>query len=198
VSTRGLAFTAAALFVLCVAAALGLADRLGHLRRAEPTPLVFANPALDVAQGQRVVLRPIVAGAPALRLTFLATITEPTPEDPVAPVPHLLAGAEEREGDEWVLRPGEGSVQPLLLCQMGALTPQEWLEEIRPVLEVSPDGSERLLLRAQFGHRTGAAIAYYFDPQAPVPAVGWTRSEFLASDRPPEIHFASDGGRIEH
>jgi hypothetical protein len=195
-STRLLAVTAAVLFVLSVVAGVLLADRLGYLREEEPPPFDFVNRTLGVARGQRVILRPIVANAPALRLTFLATIAEPAPEDPVAPVPHLRAGAEESEEGEWLLRPGEAGVQPVLLCQMGALTAQEWLDEIRPVVEVREDGTERLLLRAQFGHRTGPPVAYYFDPQAPVPAFGWTRSELLTPDGPPEIHFASDGGRI--
>jgi hypothetical protein len=40
-------------------------------------------------------------------------------------------------------------------------------------------------------------VAYYHDPARPVPAVGWTRSELLAEGRPPEVHFATDGGRAD-
>jgi hypothetical protein len=196
-SLRALAATAALLFVLCVVAAGLLVERLGWWDVPEPPELVFVNPTLGVVRGQRVVLRPILEGATSLRYTFLAEFREPRPDDEVAPVPHLRAGVEEREGGEWCLRT-EQPVAALALCQMGALTAQEWLEEIRPVREVLGAGRERLLLRAQFGHQNGSTIAYYFDPERPVPAVGWTRSEMLApGGRAPEVHFASDGGRVE-
>jgi hypothetical protein len=191
VSERALAAAAAVLFVLCVAAGALLARRLGLLETPAPIEWTFENPTLEVARGQRVVLRPIVEGIRPLRYTFLLTVAEPLPDDPVAPVPHQRAGVEEREEDYWAFRP---PVEPLALCQMGALTAQEWLEEIRPVIESRGAGEERMLLKAVYGHRAGATVAYYHDPEAPVPAVGWARSEMMGENRPPELHFATDAG----
>jgi hypothetical protein len=193
-SVRGLAALAAVLLVLCAAAAVLLARRLGWQEMPKPADWVFVNPTLDVARGQRVVLRPILEGVPALRYTFLASVAEPGTDDPLAPVPHIVAGIEERNGDEWEYRPPP---EALALCQMGALTPREWLEEIRPVREVGGAGGDRMLLRAVFGHRNGSVISYYVDPAQRVPAVGWTRSEMVTEGRMPEIHFASDGGMAD-
>ena len=193
-SVRGLGTLAALLFALCVAAGLLLVDRLGWREEAKPVEWTFVNTTLSVARGQRAVLRPILESVPALRYTFFGANTEPGTDDPMAPVPHLRAGVEERNGDEWEYRPPP---EALALCQMGALTPQEWLEEIRPVREVGGAKGDRMLLKAVFGHRSGAVVSYYFDPERPVPAFGWTRSEMLSEGRVPEVHFASDGGRAE-
>lgn len=193
-SVRGLSALFAFLFLLCVAAAGLLVHRLGWWGEARAPEWSFVNPTLGVARGQRVVLRPILEGVPALRYTFLAAVLEPGTDDPMAPVPHLRAGVEERGDDVWEFRPPP---EALALCQMGALTPQEWLEEIRPVREVGGAKGDRMLLQAVFGHRNGAIMAYYFDPARPVPAVGWTRSEMVTEGRMPEIHFASDGGVAE-
>lgn len=193
-SVRGLAVLAALLSVLSVASGTLLVHRLGWWEEAKPLEWEFRNPTLSVARGQRVILRPIVEGLRPLRYTFLASVVEPATDDPVMPVPHLRAGVEELLDDDWNFRPPIGA---LALCQMGALTPQEWLVEIRPVIEVRGLGEQRTLLKAVFGHRTGAFVSYYFVPGKPVPAVGWTRSEMTAEGRPPEIHFAADGGIAE-
>ncbi len=189
-SVRALAAAAALLLLLCVAAGVLLVRRLGWLETPAPVEWTFTNPTLAVARGQRVMLRPIVEGLLPLRYTFLVRVTDPLPDDDMAPVPHLRAGTEELEDGEWAYRQPEA----LALCQMGALTAQEWLMEIRPVVESRGSGEERLLLKAIYGHRNGATVAYYHDPAAPVPAVGWTRSELLAEGRPPEVHFATDAG----
>jgi hypothetical protein len=189
-SVRALAVAAALLFVLCVSAGALLVRRLGWWEAPAPIEWTFVNPTLSVPRGQRVVLRPILEGVRPLRYTFLARITEPRPDDDMAPVPHLRAGVEELEDGEWAYQQPEA----LALSQLGALTAQEWLEEIRPVVERRGSGEERMLLKATFGHRTGATVTYYHDPAQPVPAVGWTRSEMLADGRPPELHFATDAG----
>ncbi|HEX5137449.1 MAG TPA: hypothetical protein VFY93_10780 [Planctomycetota bacterium] len=190
-SARALKGTAAVLFVLCVAAAALLSRRLGWWDAPAPIEWTFVNPTLSVARGQRVVLRPIVEGVRPLRYTFVLPVTDPLPDDPVAPVPHLRAGVEEYEEGEWAYRP---PVEAVAFCQMGALTPQEWLTEIRPILESGGAGGARMLLKATFGHRSGATVAYYHDPMAPVPGLGWTRNEMVAEGRPPELYFATDGG----
>jgi len=190
-SVRGLAVVALLLGALCAGAGFLLADRLGWCGVEPPAEWTFVNPTLDVVRGQRVVLRPILEGVPSLRYTFLATILEPAADDEVAPVPHLRAGVEEWSDDEWRFRP---PVASLVLCQLGALTAQEWLQEIRPVREVRGERGDRMLLKAVFGHRSGAVVTYYHDPSQRVPAVGWTRCEMVAEGQMPEINFASDGG----
>jgi hypothetical protein len=192
-SVRGLAALAIFLVLLGGIAAGLLAHRLGWWSDAKPVEWAFVNPTLAVARGQRVVLRPILEGVPEFRYTFVRTAPEPGTDDPMAPVPYLGAGVEERNGDQWEYR----SPEALALCQMGALTPQEWLLEIRPVLEVGGAKGDRTLLKAVFGHRNGAVVSYFFDPERTVPAVGWTRSEMVSEGRAPEIHFASDGGIAE-
>ena len=193
-SVRALAALAVFLLLLCGFAAYLLLDRLGLREEPKPVEWTFVNPTLSVARGQRTVLRPILESVPALRYTFFLTVTEPGTDDPMAPVPHLRAGVEERNGDEWEYRPPP---EAIALCQMGALTAQEWLQEIRPVREVGGAKGDRTLLKAVFGHRNGAVVSYYFDPGQPVPAFGWTRSEMLSEGRMPEVHFASDGGMAE-
>jgi len=191
VSVRGLAVVAMLLGALCVGAAFLLVDRLGWSRDEPPPEWTFQNPTLGVAKGQRVVLRPILEGVPSLRYTFTAAVVEPAADDPVAPVPHWRVGVEERAEDDWEYRP---HVASLALCQLGALTEQEWLQEIRPVREVRGERGDRMLVKAVFGHRSNAVVSYYHDPLRTVPAVGWSRSEIVAEGRPPEVHFASDGG----
>lgn len=195
-SLRALAVTAAFLLALCAGAAWLLLDRLGYGREPEAAGWAFENPTLGYARGQRVVVRPILEGGRALRYTFLVAVGEPLPEDPVAPLPHLRAGVEEREGEDWFYR-ATGPVASLSLCQLGALTTQEWLTEIRPVREVSPTGEDRILMQATYGHQNGSVVVYYHDPGRPVPCVGWERSEMYAKGRDPEVYFASDGGRVE-
>jgi hypothetical protein len=190
-SVRMLAATAAVLLLLCVAAGALLARRLGWMEAPAPIEWTFVNPTLSFARGQRVTLRPILEGIRPLRYTFIRQVTEPHPNDDLAPVPHVLAGVEELEDGEWAFRP---PVEAIAYCQLGALTAQEWLAEIRPVVERRGSGEERMLLKAIFGHRNGATVTYYHDPAQPVPAVGWTRSEMNAEGRPPELHFATDGG----
>jgi hypothetical protein len=80
---------------------------------------------------------------------------------------------------------------------MGALTVKEWLEEIRPLRERGDDGVERLVLRARFGHESGAVIDYFHDPERLCPGVGWYRHEMQATERPPVVVFATDGGKVD-
>jgi len=182
--------------VLVLGGALLLLDRLGYLAEPERLELVFENPTLDVQRGQRVVIRPLVEGAPWRRYTFLVSQAEPQPDDPVYPAPHLRAGVEERgEDGGWYRLTGADFVQPLAMSQMGATSIQEWLEEIRLVREEDAQGRSRLLVRAQFGHANGSTVAYYFDPGAPVPAFGWIRQEVMSPEADvPEVHFAIPGG----
>jgi hypothetical protein len=84
------------------------------------------------------------------------------------------------------------------LGQLGTLTAQEWLVEIRPVRERRADGAERMLLRATFLHGTGAQTAYYYDADPAVAAtaspLGWSRTERAGPGEAPEVEFAFPGG----
>jgi len=195
-SQRALAAIAVLLLGLCVLAGRKAAEVLGYLDRPQPTAWTFENHTLGYVRGQRVVIRPILEGGRALRYTFLVAVGEPLPDDPVLPLPHLRAGVEEYVDDGWYYR-ASNPIAALALCQMGALTTQEWLREIRPVREISTAGGGRVLLQATYGHQNGATVVYYQDPERPVPCLGWERSEMFTEGRDPEVYFATDGGRVE-
>jgi hypothetical protein len=196
VTTRGLFWTAVALAVLLGAAAWLTLDRLGCLEDLPVPGFVFENHVLGIQPGQRVILRPMQEGAPALRYTFTGTEVEPeVAERSFFPAPYAVAGMEMREAEEDTWRFKDYSY--LVLGQMGAMTPKEWLEEIGLVRERARDGSERTLLRARYGHESGAVVLYYFDPERPVQGVGWTRSELHAQGREPEIHFARNAPPVD-
>lgn len=195
-TTRGLAWTALLLALLIGGAAWLTLERLGRLEKLPAPDFLFENHVLGVQRGQRIILRPMQEGAPMLRYTFTGTETEPeAAERPFFPAPYVVAGMEDRKADEDTWRFRDYSY--LILGQMGAMTPKEWLEEIGPVRERRRDGSERTLLRARYGHESGATVLYYFDPERPVPCVGWFRSEMHAQGREPEVHRAVDAGQID-
>ena len=195
-TTRGLAWTALLLALLLGGAGWLTLDRLGLLAELETPDFVFENHVLGVQRGQRIILRPLQEGTPAVRWTFTGAEVEPEVSDlSFFPAPYAVAGMEDRQADDdtWYFK----DYVFLVLGQMGAMTPKEWLEEIGLVRERGRDGAERMLVRARFGHESGAAVIYYFDPKRPVPVVGWVRSEMHAQDRTPEVHFASAAGQVD-
>ena len=195
-TTRGLAWTALLLALLLAGVGWLALDRLGRLSEIPVPDLVFENHVLGVQRGQRIILRPLQDGAPALRYTFTGAEVEPEAGGrSFFPAPYVVAGMETRPAgdDAWHFK----DYLYLVLVQMGAMTAKEWLEEIGLVRERGRDGTERTLVRARYGHESGATVIYYFDPERPVPGVGWFRSEMHAQGRDPEIHFARDAGRID-
>ncbi|MHC4818614.1 MAG: hypothetical protein ACYTF8_11220 [Planctomycetota bacterium] len=195
-TTRGLSWTALGLALLLGGATWLTLDRLGLLEELPVPDFVFRNHVLDVERGRRIILRPMQEGPPTVRYTFTGTEAEPeVSEKAFFPAPYVVTGMEDRKPDEdaWYFK----DYFFLVLGQMGAMTPKEWLEEIGLVRERSRDGTERLLVRALYGHESGATVVYYYDPERPVPGVGWFRSEMHAQDRDPEVHFARDAGRID-
>jgi hypothetical protein len=196
VTTRALLWTALLLALLLGGAVWLALDRLGLLTELETPDFVFENHVLGVQRGQRIVLRPMQEGTPTVRWTFTGTEVEPeVSELSFFPAPHAVAGMEDRQADEdtWYFK----DYVFLVLGQMGAMTPKEWLEEIGLVRERGRDGVERMLVRARYGHESGAAVIYYFDPKRPIPVVGWLRSEMHARDRTPEVHFATPAGKVD-
>ncbi len=182
---RGLGLLALALGALLVAAVLLVARGLGWFATWEEVDFAFENPVLKAQRGDRVVVKPIEAGGIWQRFTFTAVVGEPEAmEDPALPLPHAAAVVESRwsETEGWRYDPND-FVRPLPLLGLGAASPREWLQEIRPVLEVSPDGSTRLLYRAAYTHDTGLHVAYYHDPAREIPGFGWVRQERLARDQ---------------
>ncbi|MHC4494038.1 MAG: hypothetical protein ACYTDU_20780, partial [Planctomycetota bacterium] len=171
-TTRGLAWTALLLALLLVGVAWLTLDRLGLLEELETPDFVFENHVLGVQRGQRIILRPLQEGTPTLRYTFTGAEVEPeVNEKSFFPAPYVVAGMEDRQAgeDTWYFK----DYLFLVLGQMGAMTPKEWLEEIGLVRERGRDGAERTLVRARYGHESVAAVLYYFDPERPVPGVGW-------------------------
>jgi len=200
-STRTLA-----LLVLAVAALLGVTARLalrrlGYIGTPPSPPWIFVNPLLDVEEGRRVILRPITAGEAGVRYYFGPRIEVPDAEPGVDPLeafhPHIRLGVEQQPEGEGVW--GFAGVQYLMLSQLGALTAKEWLVELGPVLERQEGGGTRLLLRASFGHESGAQVDYYTDPADPrrrERGFGWLRTEMRAPQQPPDVHFTEPAGFI--
>lgn len=198
-STRALVLTAVFLAVLLAAAGGLLANRLGYFASWDKPSFTFENPFLDVAKGQRVVVRPMQRGTSWSRFFFSTPQVEPDPEavpSPLFPAPYIPVALEQRDGEtgEWRYVPPP---RFFALGQMGAMTVKEWLEEIRPVRERGEDGEERLVLRVRFGHETGAVIDYFHDPARPCPGLGWYRNEMRTSEGAPVVVFASDGGKVD-
>lgn len=182
---RGLALLALLLGGLLVAAVLLIARGLGWFEDQREVPFAFDNPVLTVRRGDRAVVKPIEAGGVWQRFTFTAVVVEPEAmKDPALPLPHAAAVVESRRSgeDDWSYDPND-FVRPLPLYNLGAVSPREWLQEIRPVLEVAPDGSSRLLYRATYRHDSGLQVAYYHDPARRVPGFGWVRQERTAPGR---------------
>ena len=202
-SLRGLSLIAAILgSILGAVVYVGL-DRLGHLEQWEAPGWKFQNQLLHVRPGSRVILNPINPDAIKARFMFERTVTEPVvrrdrepkPTDP-PPMPYVLLWLETRRPQEtqWHF----ASISFAILSQMGARSSQEWLEEIGPVRERLGDGSEKIMLRAVFGHQNGSHVAYFFDPNHPDPSAlgfGWTRMEAHSPDQQSEINYAVPAGR---
>jgi hypothetical protein len=195
-SNRALVLTAVLLAVLLAAAGGLLAHRLGYFSTWEKPSFAFENSLLGVEKGERIVVRPLQPGAAWARLFFSVPKTEPDPETDLFPAPYVPFGLEERTGGtgDWRYVP---PVRFLALGQMGAMTVKEWLEEIRLVREQGDDGSERLVVRARFGHENGGIIDYFHDPEQLLPGVGWYRHEMRATEGPPTVFFATDAGKVE-
>ena len=194
-TTRGLAWTALLLALLLGGVSWLALDRMGRLREFPAPDLVFENHVLRVRRGQRIVLRPMQDGAPTMRYTFTGAEVEPEAGGrSFFPAPYVVAGMEDRQAgaDTWYFK----DYFFLVLGQMGAMTAKEWLEEIDLVRERRRDGTERTLVRARYGHESGATVLYFFDPERPVPGVGWFRSEMHAQERVPEVHRATPAGHI--
>ncbi len=198
-STRALALLVLVLAVLLAVSGRLALRRLGYIDVAPPPEWTFVNPLLEVAEGTRVVVRPITAGQSGVRYYFGPRIdvpdAEPGVDPPEAFVPHLRLGVEQKgEGEEvW----GFVGVQYLLLSQLGALTPKEWLIELGPVLERGDGGRRRTLLRATYGHESGAQVHYFTDPADPrrlERGFGWLRNEMRAPEQPPDASFTEPAG----
>jgi hypothetical protein len=199
VSTRALAWIAAFFGVLLAAGACLAVDRLGYLEEWETPQWSFENRMVSIVPFSVMYLRPARAGQPDGRFVFLDTVVEPDPEPRAevnANVPHVRLGMQVRHPD------GESWQEPKLvlwsLGQLGTLTAQEWLLEIRLVHERRADGTERDLLRAGFLHGTGAQTTYFYETgpeaEAKAPPLGWSRTERAGPGEAPEVEFAFAGG----
>ena len=187
-STRGLALWALFLALLCAGVAYLTCERLGYIGEIEVPALEFENRMLTVPRAQRVVLRPMRHGVTWARYWFGPRVNDPASDDPVCPFPRIRVGLENQHEDEdtWYFQ----QAQFFALAQMGAMTTDEWLEELRPVRERLPDGSDRIVVRAVFGHQSGAQVHYFYDIENPVPGLGWYRHELFAEGSGRQVYFA--------
>jgi len=189
-SNRALVFVAVLQLALLVAVAFLLVDRLGRLRPLPAPSWTFRNPTLAVEQGARLVVQSQTGMEGATRWLVLEAVVEPDLQRPPG-VPYRPMYREDWDDGEFALFRERNPLQHLILAQMGAMTEDEWIEEIRPVLQAGPDGPEQRTL-AVFGHENGSTVVYVHDPEDPRPAFGWERMEFRPPDQAPRIHFARD------
>ena len=194
-STRALAWTALGLALL-LAGIVGFAlHRWGVWSPPERPQFVFTNHLLTVPRGQRLLLRHPEPEAPEFRYTLAGSVLEPELEDPHSTLPHIRIGLEDRRpGEEQFAYRGVGYLDYI---QLGALTPREWLEEIRLIRERSGSGRWRTVLRVTFGHESTSTVIYYHDPEQPVPGLGWYRQEVYGQGQPQQLLFASDAGQVD-
>ena len=184
---------------------LGL-RRLGYLERPEPPGFVFENHLLSTPAGTWVILRPMAPSAGDMRCLFAGVVAEPEygpgeavlRDDDFPPLPHVRIGLAHRNSpsDEWSYA---GSAYALYTL-MGAKTPREWLEEIRPVRERDRDGTERVLVRATYFDETGATVTYLYDPADPDPTArgyGWLRREVYGQGALSSVEYTIPDGRLE-
>jgi len=193
-STRALVLVALLLALLLGATAYATAANLGLLETWEDEGWTFENPTLLVERGDRCVVRPMVEGAEWERCIFTATIGEPARLDqPLFTLPYVALGVQSlRPGDD-IWRASPNPVRYLALAQLGALTHREWLQQIQPVRERTRDGSEKIRLRAAFGHESGQTVVYFHDPDVTIPGIGWIRQERHSPEggREPEVFHAA-------
>ncbi|MGH7163249.1 MAG: hypothetical protein ACREID_07180, partial [Planctomycetota bacterium] len=147
---------------------------------------------LRAERGQRVLLRPMDVREAQRQLWVSHVETDPDPGDPARhphPLPYVAVGLADRQPqEETFLRVGPGAVP---MEKLGAVTPAEWLVEIRLVRESGDEGRERNVIRMQCGQPSGGFRNYFFDPLHPVPPLGWYRQEAYNPEGTPEVYFAS-------
>ena len=75
--------------------------------------------------------------------------------------------------------------------QLGALTHNEFLEDIKLVEEQDQAGNTRTLLRARFETSTRASSWYFYDPTGDTGSsgLGWERVERHATGQPSEVYY---------
>lgn len=199
-TTRGLAVTALVLAALLGVLGVSGAHRLGRLAPVESPSWEFRNFLCDCKLGTRAVLRPGMASQESHRYWFLRLVHEPAPDDlsasdsEVGQFAHIRASVERsppRE-DAWFF----AGAKFFAYRQLGALTHNEFLEEIKLVEEEDGSGKRRTLLRAEFKTANRASSWYYYDPErdsadAAGTGWGWERVERHATGSQSEVAYLS-------
>ncbi len=205
-SNAKLARIAAALAALLALFVFVAAHRLGYFAVPTMPEWEFRNVLLDAKPGTRAILRPGRTDQKILRYWFVRFVPEPPADDavvaasPVGQYAHVRAGIGAR-------MPGERSwawdgMAFFSFRQMGALTANEWLEEIRLVEESDGEGGHRLVLRALFQSPGGATSWYIFDPtrsaeENAASGFGWERIERHAAEQISEVYYLTPDGLKE-
>jgi len=202
-SVRVLALIAFSLLALLAAVVFVGLDRLGRLKRWDVPGWKFENQLLRVPSGSRVIVRSAKPDAVQARFMFERTVTEPSvnrdrapkPTDPPS-LPYIVLWVETKRPGERVWR--FTSINYAALAQMGARTTREWLEELGPVRETLPDGSEKIMLRARYGQENGSQAAYFYNPGDSLASnrgFGWSRMEAYGSEQMSDVSYTIPDGR---
>jgi hypothetical protein len=195
-----LAITALVLAALLGVLAVSGAHRLGRLAPAESPSWEFRNFLCDCKPGTRAMLRPGMAAEEWRRYWFLRPILEPAPDDlsasdsEVGRFAHIRASVEVKRPreDGWFF----SGAAFFAYRQLGALTHNEFIEEIKLVQEEDSGGNRRTLLRAEFKTSNRASSWYFYDPERdPADAAktgwGWERVERHATGSQSEVVYLS-------
>lgn len=199
--TASLAWLALFLAALLAASGYLALDRLGYRTELETPGWSWSNGLLTVPVGQVMILQAANERIPDGRYWFGPKTEQPdtrgSPNAPGSEAPNVFVGFQPRNpgGESWA----PPSFQYWPFQQLGAMTPKEWLGEIRLVRERQPDGSVRTLLVASYGHESGATIDYFYDVDpaaARKSPIGWFRTVRNSPGQPPDVYFAFDGGIV--
>lgn len=193
-STRSLALLALLLGLLVAGSAALAAHRFGWLGPPPPPPsLRFENSLLRAQSKQGFLLHPQDVSRPVQRYLVDHVVTDPESlADPklIHGNPHVVFVMGTDDPGEPAAGFKARQIVAMLFDRMGALSESEWLRSMRVVRERRGDGSERDVVEAVFERREGGVSRYFFDPDAPVPPIGWMRLEVTKPVGPPEVYFA--------
>lgn len=198
-SVRGLATSAVTLALLLAILGLVAAHRLGYLAPAERPSWEFRNYLCDCRPGQQAILRPGLTNQQPRRYWFLRTVPEPEADDlaavdyEIGRYPHVRASVEvlEPATEQWAF----DGVAFFSYRQLGALTHNEFLEDIKLVEEKSGEGKSRTLLRVRFETAARASSWYFYDPAGGTgdSGLGWERVEHHATGETAELFYLTPG-----
>ncbi|MHC4954555.1 MAG: hypothetical protein ACYTGZ_11760 [Planctomycetota bacterium] len=199
--------TTAVVFAVLLAALAGVAlNRYGYLTPQSSPDWEFRNSLLDCKPGSLAVMRPGRVDQSIQRYWFLRFVPEPQTDDltnadsDVGRYAHVRAAVWEQRPEEegWYYQ----AVAFFAFRQLGALSPTEWMQEIRLVNQKDAHGNTKTLLRAQYANTGAARMYYFYDPaesreEAASRGVGWFQFVQEAKGTASDVFYLTPAGYRE-